>query len=309
MRTEHGYHLAVMAEEVMTNMVLDLNGFYLDATLGGGGHTGKILSLLNENGKVLALDRDPEAIARNRKNFENEKRLQIEQAEFSRLGEFCADESLSGALFDLGVSSRQLDAKERGFSFTAGTELDMRMGDLGPAAADLLKNWDEWELSSILRRNADIEPAKRLARFIVSEIENGTELNSDLIRRAVDQLPGIHSDNRNSMLARIFQAIRMEVNDEMNQVQIGLRAAVKAMRKGGRICVLSYHSVEDRKVKETFAEFEKDCICANNLPVCQCGSNHKKLQKVIRKPLLPTDTERQQNPRARSAKLRVVEKI
>jgi 16S rRNA (cytosine1402-N4)-methyltransferase len=305
----HGYHLPVMADEITEHMVIDPDGLYLDATLGGGGHAGRILAKLGPKGGLLGLDRDMEAVERNRQNFANEPRMRVERAEFSRLAEFCAPGSLSGALFDLGVSSRQLDAKERGFSFTPGTALDMRMGSEGPAAADLISGWDEWELASVLRRNADIDEAKRLARNILSAVEAGEEMGSDLIRKAVEKLPGVRDENRNSMLARVFQAIRMEVNDEMGQVETGLRAAVAALKSGGRLCVLSYHSVEDRKVKETLAEFEKDCICAPNLPVCMCGSNNRKLRKVLRKPGLPTEAERERNPRARSAKLRVAEKV
>lgn len=307
--SEHGYHLPVMADEITELMVIDPDGAYLDATMGGGGHSVRILEKLGPGGALIGLDRDMEAVDRNRKAFADEPRVRVERAEFSRLGEFCAPESLAGALFDLGVSSRQLDAKERGFSFTPGTALDMRMGSEGPAAADLISGWDEWELASVLRRNADVVEAKRLARNILAAVEAGDEMNSDLIRKAVEKLPGVRDDNRNSLLARIFQAIRMEVNDEMGQVEAGLKAAVASLRTGGRLCVLSYHSVEDRKVKETFAEFERDCICAQNLPVCVCGSNHRQLRKVLRKPGLPTDAERDRNPRARSAKLRVMEKV
>ena len=308
-RAGHGYHLPVMADEVSEQLVIDPDGLYLDATLGGGGHAGRILAMLGPKGGLIGLDRDMEAVQRNRATFADDSRVRVEQAEFARLGEFCASGTLAGALFDLGVSSRQLDSKERGFSFTPGTALDMRMGEAGPAAADMLKTWDEWELSSILRRNADIDQARRLARTIVAGIEAGEELTSDLIRKAVDQLPGINGDNRNSLLARVFQAIRMEVNDEMGQVQTGMRAAVASLKSGGRLCVLSYHSVEDRKVKETLAEFEKDCICAPHLPVCMCGGKNRQIRKVLRKPGLPTDAERERNPRARSAKLRVVEKV
>lgn len=308
-RTPHGYHLPVMAEEIISNLIIDPDGIYLDATLGGGGHSLKILAALSSKGGVIGLDRDKEAVERNKAQFAHEPRMTVHQAEFSRLGEFCEPGTLSGTLFDLGVSSRQLDSKARGFSFTAGTELDMRMGDVGPDAAELLTQWDEWELSSIFRRNSDIDQARKLARNILGEIAAGTELNSDLIRKAVEMLPGVHGDNRNSLLARVFQAIRMEVNDEMGQVERGLQAALVGLKTGGRICVLSYHSVEDRKVKETFAAYEKDCICAPNLPVCMCGSNNRKLKKVLRKPGLPTKKECEQNPRARSAKLRVVEKI
>lgn len=305
----HGYHLPVMADEITELMVIDPEGLYLDATLGGGGHSGRILERLGAKGSLLGLDRDMEAVERNKKTFAEEPRMSVERAEFSRLAEFCAPQSLSGALFDLGVSSRQLDAKERGFSFTPGTALDMRMGGEGPDAADLLAGWEEYQLTTILRSNADIEDPKRLARNILNLVADGEPMSSDLIRKAVEKLPGVRDENRNSLLARVFQAIRMEVNDEMGQIRTGLRAAVACMKKGGRICVLSYHSVEDRQVKETFAEFEKDCICAAHLPVCMCGGDNRRLRKVLRKPGLPSDAERDRNPRARSAKLRVVEKV
>jgi 16S rRNA (cytosine1402-N4)-methyltransferase len=308
-RTGHGYHMPVMLEEILEHLVIDTDGRYIDATMGGGGHSAAILAKLSSNANLIGLDRDIEAVDRNRLAFAADSRVKVEHAEFSRLAEFCQPGSVAGVLFDLGVSSRQLDAKERGFSFTAGTALDMRMGEVGPAAEDLLKNWDEWELSSILRRNADIDQARRLSRTIIAAIENGDALTSDLIRKAVDQLPGIHGDNRNSLLARVFQAIRMEVNDELGQIETGLKAAIVSLRPGGRLCILSYHSVEDRKVKETLAEFEKDCLCAANLPVCMCGGANRKLKKVLRKPGLPTNAERDRNPRSRSAKLRVAEKV
>jgi 16S rRNA (cytosine1402-N4)-methyltransferase len=303
-----------MADEIVEYLVIDKEGAYLDATLGGGGHAARILAGLGPSGRVIGLDRDPEAVERNRKAFADEPRMRVERSEFARLAEFCPPGSLAGALFDLGVSSRQLDARERGFSFAPGTALDMRMGSEGATAADLLMGWDEWELASALRRNADIEEARRLARHIREELEAaGTgeraEPDSDFIRRAVDKLPGVRPDNRNSLLARVFQAIRMEVNDEMGQVEAGMKAAVDALKRGGRLCVLSYHSVEDRKVKETLAEFERDCICPSGLPVCVCGRGHRKLRKVLRKPALPTKAEMERNPRARSAKLRVMEKV
>jgi 16S rRNA (cytosine1402-N4)-methyltransferase len=325
-RPSHGYHLPVMADEIVEHLVIDKDGAYLDATLGGGGHAARILSELGPQGTLIGLDRDMEAVERNRKNFSGEPRMRVEHSEFAGLSRFCGPETLSGALFDLGVSSRQLDARERGFSFAPGTALDMRMGSEGMTAADLLSGWDERELAGVLRRNADIDEARRLARNIRGEIDalnaerasggkdagNAGEaagMDSDLLRRAVDRLPGVRADNRNSLLARVFQAVRMEVNDEMGQVAAGMRAAVAALKRGGRLCVLSYHSVEDRKVKETFAEFEKDCICSPGLPVCVCGRNHRLLRKVIRKPALPTEGEMARNPRARSAKLRVVEKL
>ena len=159
-RADHGYHLPVMADEITEQMVTDPAGSYLDATMGGGGHSARILEKLGPEGRLLGLDRDMEAVTRNRSTFGNEPRVRVERAEFSRLAEFCPPGSLAGALFNLGVSSRQLDAKERGFSFNPGTALDMRMGGEGLAASDLLAGWDEWELASVLRRNADVVEAR-----------------------------------------------------------------------------------------------------------------------------------------------------
>ena len=307
---ETGYHLPVMAEEVLEFLITDPEGLYLDATLGGGGHARKILDRLGPGGGLIGLDRDMEAVQRNRIAFAGDARVRIHQAEFSRLGEFCPAGGLTGALFDLGVSSRQLDEKARGFSFSPGTELDMRMGQgQGPTAAEMLAAWDEEELAGILWRNADIEESRRLARRIKALADEGHVMTSDLVRKAVDMLPGVRSDRRNSLLARVFQAIRMEVNQEMREVGSGLEAAVLALRKGGRLCVLTYHSVEDRKVKETLARFERDCLCPPGLPVCICGGNRRILRKSVRKPVLPTAEERSANTRARSAKLRAVEKV
>lgn len=303
------YHDPVMADEILGYLITDREGNYLDATLGGGGHARRIVEELGPGGGLVGLDRDMEAVERGRGIFAGDSRVRIEHAEFARLGEFCSPDSLAGALFDLGVSSRQLDARAKGFSFAPGTALDMRMGAEGPTAADLLASWDERELASVLRRNADIDEARRLARAILTLMAAGRPMTSDLLREAVESLPGLRPDNRNAMLARVFQAVRMEVNGEVAQIEIGLKAGVEALREGGRLCVLSYHSVEDRAVKETLAAYEKDCVCPSGLPVCVCGGKSRRLRKVVRKPLPPSDAERASNPRSRSAKLRVVEKV
>lgn len=306
---ELGYHAPVMASEIVDLLVTDPGGLYLDATLGGGGHARRIVDRLGPEGGLVALDRDMEAVARGLQTFGGDRRVRIERSEFARLGAYVSPGSLAGALFDLGVSSRQLDVKAKGFSFAPGTDLDMRMGAEGPTAADLLSAWDEWELASALRRNADIDEAKRLSRAIKSLVEAGRPMTSDLLREAVEKLPGMRSQDRNGMLARVFQAIRMEVNGEVDQIGAGLKAAVEALRPGGRLAVLSYHSVEDRAVKESAAAFEKECICPPGMPVCTCGSGNRRLLKVLRKPALPTPEEMARNPRSRSAKLRVLEKL
>jgi 16S rRNA (cytosine1402-N4)-methyltransferase len=304
------YHHPVLEQEVADFLVRDPEAAYLDVTLGGGGHTAALLSRLGPSGSITALDRDPEAIAQGRARFAGDGRVRIHQAPFSRLGEFCAPESLAGALFDLGVSSHQLDERSRGFSFEAGAPLDMRMGpDAESSALDWLKNGSEEELARAFGSNSDLDRPWALAKRVKLLLSEEPAPTSDLLRRAVDGIYRPRDSERAGLLARVFQAIRMEVNRERDEIRLGLTAAVGALAKGGRVAVLSYHSVEDRAVKETFAGFEKECLCPPRLPVCICGGNHRRLRKVIRKPQEASREEIARNPRARSAKLRVMEKV
>lgn len=310
------YHVPVMGEETVGFLVTERDGAYMDCTLGGGGHARLILERLSEDGRLIALDRDPEAVERARAVFAGEGRLSVRQIGFARLEEAAPAGGLDGFLFDLGISSRQIDARDRGFSFAAGTALDMRMErDQGVTAGELLAALDEEGLARLFRDNADIEESRRLARLVkrevAAELSAGSDpraLRSEVLRRAVEAAH-VPPPQRNSLLARLFQALRMEVNAEMDQLEAGLEAAVRLTREGGRICVLSYHSVEDRKVKQVFARHEKSCICPPALPVCRCGDNHRRLRAVVKKPRTASETEIGDNPRARSAKLRVMEKV
>jgi 16S rRNA (cytosine1402-N4)-methyltransferase len=308
------YHRPVLAQEVADFLVRDPSAAYLDATLGGGGHAALLLERLAPDGVLIALDRDPEAVERGRARFADDPRVRVILSPFSRLAEHCAPESLAGALFDLGVSSRQLDARERGFSFEPGGALDMRMGpDADGTALEWLRGASEEELATCFRRNADLERARALARRVKELLREAhaeaVHAGSDLLRRAVQDVYRPRDDERARLLARVFQAIRMEVNRELPEIREGLSAAVEALATGGRVCVLSYHSVEDRAVKELFVALERDCVCPPRLPVCQCGGNRRRLRKVIRRPLEASAAEVAANPRARSAKLRVMEKV
>jgi 16S rRNA (cytosine1402-N4)-methyltransferase len=304
------YHHPVLEQEVADFLVRDPDAAYLDVTLGGGGHTAAILDRLGPRGSITALDRDPEAIAQGRARFAGDARVRIHQSPFSRLGEFCAPESLAGALFDLGVSSHQLDERSRGFSFESGAPLDMRMGpDAESSALEWLKNASEEELARAFGSNSDLDRPWALAKRVKLLLDEDPAPTSDLLRRAVDGIYRPRDGERAGLLARVFQAIRMEVNRERDEIRTGLAAAVGALAKGGRVAVLSYHSVEDRAVKETFAGFEKECVCPPRLPVCVCGGNHRRLRKVLRKPQEASAEEIARNPRARSAKLRVMEKV
>ena len=304
------YHRSVLEKEVVELMVRDPSGKYLDATLGGGGHAVAVLAALGPEGTFIGLDRDPQALAHCRESVGGDPRAKLHLAPFSQLGKYCPPQSLQGALFDLGVSSHQLDDRSRGFSFEAGTPLDMRMGpDAGASALEWLRGATEEEMAGAFAQLSDLPKARALARRIKELMHNVEETGSDALRMAVDSVykPG-HSE-RAGLLARVFQAVRMRVNREPEEIRSGLSAAVAALSRGGRLCVLSYHSAEDREVKETLGSFERDCICPPRLPVCTCGRGHRTLRKVIPKPLEAGPGELRSNPRARSAKLRVVERV
>ena len=304
------YHRGVLEREVVAALVRDADAAYLDATLGGGTHAAAVLERLGPNGRLIGLDRDPEAIAHCRARFAAEPRVHVHQAPFSRLGEFCAPASLAGALFDLGVSSHQIDAAERGFSFAPGTPLDMRMGpDAEQSALDWLRSASEAEMAACFRKHSDLERAYALARRVREILSQQPQPTSDALRQAVADVYGSHEAERARTLARVFQAVRMQINRELPEIRAGLSAAVEALARGGRLCVLSYHSVEDREVKETLRAFEQDCHCPPEWPVCQCGGGHRKLRKAVRRPVEPGPEETASNPRARSAKLRVMERV
>ncbi len=307
------YHRPVLEQEVADFMVRDPSAAYLDATLGGGGHTRALLARLSPEGRLTSLDRDPEAIAQCHSLIESEGRLTVHLAPFSRIAEYCAPGTLAGALFDLGVSSHQLDARARGFSFEPGSPLDMRMGpDAENSALEWLRMASAEDLARAFHFNSDLERSRALGRRVkelLAAVPSSETPGSELLREAVQDVLRPRDGERAGLLARVFQAIRMEVNREADEIRLGLAAAVSALAPGGRICVLSYHSVEDRKVKEVFAGMEKDCVCPRELPVCQCGGNRRVLRKVVRRPLEASSAEIAANPRARSAKLRVMEKV
>ncbi len=303
------YHRSVLQRETVDLLVTNRDAAYLDATLGGGGHALEVLGRLGLRGSLIGLDRDPEAIAHCRQLLGGDRRASLHLSAFSRLGDFCAPASLAGALFDLGVSSRQIDSRERGFSFAAGTPLDMRMGpDAETTALEWLRTATEEELAECFRRHSDLERPRALARRVRALLQRESAPDSNLLLRAVSDVYGGGKDPQRT-LARVFQAIRMRVNRELPEVREGLSAAVTALAKGGRLCVLSYHSTEDREVKETFREFERDCCCPPDWPVCRCGGGHRSLRKVLRKPMGAGAQETAANPRARSAKLRVMERV
>lgn len=314
------YHDPVMLKECLEGLRLEgenvvADGTFADCTLGGGGHSYAIAHRLSPAGTLHAFDRDEEAVAFATKRLAGvAPKFIVHPVPFSELGKEIAPNSLDGVLYDLGISSHQVDDSSRGFTFVGDNPLDLRMDRReGVSAQEWLRTIDADGFAEALRKNADMDRAFKLATRILEMVAavnaEGREVLPSDMKAVVESVFPDKRREANGLLARVFQAIRMEVNGELKQIETSIRAAVDCLKVGGRLVVMSYHSVEDRCVKDTAAEFEKACICPEHLPVCMCGGNHQRLKKVNRKPILPSATEIAMNSRARSAKLRVYERV
>jgi 16S rRNA (cytosine1402-N4)-methyltransferase len=309
-------HLPVLVEEVIEMLTPAPGSLHIDATLGGGGHTERILEAANPDGRLLGLDADPAAIARVEARLRPRygDRLVLRQANFRELGEIAPPAGfgiVDGCLFDLGLSSFQLVDRERGFGFRAGGPLDMRFDpSRGVPAAELLASLDAAELTALFRRYGEEPKAPRIARAIVdarrvAPIATAEELAA-LVERVLPPNPRLR--RRTHPATRVFQALRIAVNEELEALQAGLASALDLLRPGGRLVVLSYHSLEDRIVKRFFQAERRGCVCPPELPVCVCGRNPR-LRLVTSPSLTPTAAEIAANPRARSARLRAAERL
>ena len=307
------FHEAVMVEEVVELFRPLQEGLIVDATYGGGGHSRRILAALGSHARVLAFDRDPDAIVEaevRRGEAERNNRLQIVNRNFRDMEQVLTEhaiESFSGALFDLGVSSHQIEEGTRGFSYRVAGPLDMRMGPDAPhAAADLVNEWPEADLASVIRSYGEEPFATRVARAIVAArpIEDTVQL-AEVVRLAI---PAAKRRRGKHPARKTFQALRIAANDELGALEQGLDAALSRLAPNGRCVVISYHSLEDRIVKRRFASGATGCTCPPDFPVCVCETNAE-LRLLTRKPLRPTAEEVAANPRARSARLRAVEKV
>lgn len=309
------YHDPVMLPECLDGLNIKADGTYCDCTLGGGGHSYAISNKLNEAGTLHAFDRDEEAVAFATKRLAHvAPKFVVHPVPFSELGNEIAENTLDGVLYDLGISSHQVDDSSRGFTFVGDNPLDLRMDRReGVSAQEWLRTISDEELANALRKNADMDRAFKLATRIKEAVAKIAAEGRDVLPSDMKTVvEAVFPDKRreaNGLLARVFQAIRMEVNGELKQIEDSLNAAVECLKVGGRLVIMSYHSVEDRCVKETCAKYEKACICPENLPVCMCGGNHQRLKKINRKPILPSAEEIEKNSRARSAKLRVYERV
>lgn len=304
-------HKSVMLGEVLNALDPKTNGIYLDCTLGGGGHAKAIGERLDEHGLLIGLDQDDDAVAAATENLSSLScKVKIVRANFSELDKVLNDlgvDELDGALFDLGVSSHQIDTTERGFSYMHDAPLDMRMDRLRPLTArEVINAYDESRLTKIFREYGEERFAKRIAAAICRARKISPLETTGHLARLIEQIVP-RTKNGGHPAKRVFQAVRIEVNGELEILSDALRKAVDKLKCGGRLAVITFHSLEDRIVKETFKTLAQGCICPKNFPVCVC--NHKAQIKILGKAQAPTPIEIERNSRAKSAKLRVVERI
>jgi len=306
-------HIPVLAGEVRELLAVQPGETVVDATFGAGGHARLLAAELGGNGKLIAIDRDPGAKAQ----FDRFKASAGVDVRFLR-GDFSVvltqlaanDVRADAILFDLGVSSMQIDRPERGFSYATDAPLDMRMDPSSePSAREIVNTWDERELASIFRRYGEERYAGPIARAIVKRREAAPMMRTgELVDTIKLAIPTPARFGEGHPAKRVFQALRIAVNDELGSLETALPAALAMLRQGGRLGVISFHSLEDRIVKRFFAERAKGCTCPPELPICVCGKEPE-LRVVTRKPVRPSSREIDENPRASSARLRVAVKV
>lgn len=305
-------HISVLADEAIEALAIRGDGIYVDGTFGAGGHARRIAERLHQPGRLIGIDRDPgvEAFAQTLSaDFPNTFVFML--GSYSEAGDIARRlgcTSVDGILLDLGVSSMQLDQAERGFSFQADGPLDMRFDPTrGVSAAELVATADESELVRLLFEYGEESKARRIARAIVAERERRpietTAALAALVERTIGRRPG----TRIHPATKTFQALRIAVNDELDEVERGVRSGIDLLSAGGRMAVITFHSLEDRIVKRVFADAARGCICPRNVPVCVCG--RVPTVRLLGKAIKPSEAEIAANPRSRSAKLRVVERL
>ncbi len=302
-------HIPVLLQETLDGLAIHPDGIYVDGTVGGAGHSFQIASRLSENGMLIGLDRDPDAVKAASERLAGLP-ARVVHSNYSQMREVLDAlhiPAVDGILMDLGVSSHQLDEAERGFSYHADAPLDMRMSQTGISAKDVVGTWSEQELITILRDYGEEKFAGRIAANIVREreqhpIETTGQL-ADIIRNSVPQ----KFRREKNPCKKTFQAIRIAVNDEFGHLRQGLEAAFDCLKPGGRLAVITFHSLEDRIVKQQFAKWCSGCTCPPDFPQCVCGKKPKG-KLVVRKPITAGEEELAMNNRSRSAKLRLIER-
>jgi 16S rRNA (cytosine1402-N4)-methyltransferase len=306
-------HEPVLVKEVLEYLAPKPNENFIDCTLGGGGHANEILKMSSPDGKLLGIDLDPEAIKAAQENLQGfNQRIVLVNQNYNNLKQIiyvARFNQINGILLDLGLSSYELQDSRRGFSFKGSAYLDMRFGSDGKTAADIINNYKEAELIKIFKDYGEERHSSQIAREIVKERKTRKITQTDQLVFIIENVYKNKPKPKNIHVAtKVFQALRIEVNDELNNLKKVLPQALEALVIGGRLAVISFHSLEDRIVKEFFKREAKECLCPPRLPICQCG--HKPQLKILTKKIItPSVAEIKINPRSRSAKLRVALKI
>lgn len=307
-------HVSVLLNECIVNLNIKTDGIYVDGTLGGAGHSREIAKLLSPEGKLLGIDRDANAIAKAQDILRDYiDRVVLVRSNFSEIDDILSSQhidTVDGILLDLGVSSHQLDEPSRGFSYMNDAPLDMRMDDREEKSAyEIVNGYSQEELNRIIFEYGEERWAKRISEFIVNErVVKPIETTFELVGVIKKAVPKAARQDGSHPAKRTFQAIRIEVNGELEILEKTVEKMAERLNTKGRLCIITFHSLEDRIIKNVFRKLENPCTCPYDIPVCVC--NKKQIVRVItRKPILPSEAELEENHRARSAKLRVVEKV
>lgn len=305
-------HISVLLDETIEELHIKPDGIYVDGTLGGGGHAYHVCQKLSEKGRYIGIDQDADAIAASTKRLAPFKdKVTIVRDNYVNMPKVLHDlgiEHVDGILLDLGVSSFQLDEKERGFTYREDVPLDMRMDQRQSLTArDIVNDYSEMELFHIIRDYGEEKFAKNIAKHIVMERQESPILTTKRLAEIVDHaIPMKMKKQGGHPAKRTFQAIRIEVNHELDVLEKNLNDMIDLLNPGGRFCIITFHSLEDRIVKNAFRTAQNPCVCPSDFPVCVCGRKPKG-RVITRKPILPSGEEMEVNPRSKSAKLRIFE--
>ncbi len=306
-------HVSVLLNECIENLNIKPDGIYVDGTMGGAGHSLEIVKKLSRKGMLIGIDRDEEALAvaeERLKNFNNVKYVHDNHDNIDEIIKDLNIKGVDGILLDLGVSSYQIDEKTRGFTYMDDGPLDMRMDKSQKLTAEyIVNNYKEQDLARIIFEYGEEKFYRKIARNICEYRKNKKiETTGELVKIIEKSIPGKFREKNSHPAKRTFQAIRIEVNNEIEPLYNTIKNSITALNSKGRLCVITFHSLEDRMVKKAYIDAEGKCTCPKDLPYCVCGN--VSLGKIItKKPILPTEKEMQENSRSRSAKLRVFEKI
>lgn len=306
-------HFSVMLNECIDALNIKQNGIYVDCTLGGGGHSGEILKHLSNDGRLISIDQDKYAIDYCKEKFKDKQNITFVRDNFKNLDLILEElnvQKVDGILMDLGISSYQIDTDERGFSYMRNGQLDMRMDTSQDLTAKyIVNNYDEQRLSYIFKVYGEEKFHRKIANKIVNtRREKPIETTFDLVKLIDEVIPRYQNKKGGHSSKKVFQALRIEVNEELDILENSIKNAINRLNIGGRIEIITFHSLEDRIVKNIFNYLALECICPKEFPICKCDKQ-KEIKVINKKPILPSSLELNQNSRSASAKLRIAEKI